>query len=90
MDHFYFVHSSVDGHFLCFQVLAMVNILGVQDCQPVTFFFFCRKVKYVYEHLFDTADEVESGVQGIEDAKNCTVLNCANSRCITFLVLVLF
>ena len=40
VDHFYFVHSSVDGHFLCFQVLAMVNILGVQDCQPVTFFFF--------------------------------------------------
>ena len=52
--------------------------------------FFCRKVKYVYEHLFDTADEGESGVQGIEDGKNCTVLNCANSRCITFLVLALF
>ena len=38
MDHF-FVHSSADGHFRCFQVLAMVNIAGAQDCQPVTFFF---------------------------------------------------
>ena len=39
VDHFYFVHSSVAGHFQCFQVLAMVNIVGVQDCQPVTFGF---------------------------------------------------
>ncbi len=29
----------VDGHFRCFQMLAMVNIAGVQDCQPVSFSF---------------------------------------------------
>ena len=39
MDHFFLVHSSVDGHFHCFQVLAMVYIAGVKDCQPVTFWF---------------------------------------------------
>ena len=39
MDHFFFVHSPVDGHFRCFQMLAMVNIAGVQDCQPVSFSF---------------------------------------------------
>ena len=25
MDHFFFIHSSVDGHFGCFHVLAIVN-----------------------------------------------------------------
>ena len=39
VDHFFLVHSSVDGHFHCFQVLAMVNLAGVQVCQPVTFGF---------------------------------------------------
>ena len=45
MDHFFLVRSSVDGHFRCFQVLPMVNIAGVQDCQPVIFFFF---FKFIY------------------------------------------
>ena len=39
MDHFFFVHSSVDGHFGCFQALALLNIDAVQDCQPVSFGF---------------------------------------------------
>ena len=32
MDHFFFVHSSVDGHIRCFHVLTMENIAGVQIC----------------------------------------------------------
>ena len=39
MDHFFFLHSSVDGHFGYFQVLAMLNMDAVQDCQPVSFGF---------------------------------------------------
>ena len=39
MEEFFLVHSSVDGHFHCFQMLAMLNMAGVQDCQPVSFGF---------------------------------------------------
>ena len=52
VDHFYFVHSSVDGHFHCFQVLAIVNIVGVQDCKPVTFFFNIYIFIYLFIYLF--------------------------------------
>ena len=44
MHHFFFVHSSFDGHFGCFQVLAMVNIAAVEDCQPVSFGFWSNQV----------------------------------------------
>ena len=44
MDHFFSVQYSVDGHFHCFQVLAMVNISGVRDCRPMTFWFLSSQV----------------------------------------------
>ena len=51
MEQFFLVHSSVDGHFHCFQMLAMLNMAGVQDCQPVTFFVFCLFFFFFNEDL---------------------------------------
>ena len=44
MDHFFFVHSPVDGHFRFFQVLAIVNIAAVQDYQLLSFGFWSSLV----------------------------------------------
>ena len=44
MDHFFFVHVSIGGNFDFFQDLAMVNVAGVQDCQPVTFWITSSQV----------------------------------------------
>ena len=38
---FFFVHLSVDGHFVCLHVLAIVNIAAVHVCLCVLFLFWC-------------------------------------------------
>ena len=35
MEHFFFIHSSIDGHFGCFHVLAIVKTTAAKLLQPV-------------------------------------------------------
>ncbi len=45
MDHFFFINSSVDGHFGCFRILATVKAAAVQLLQPLSSRFWSSQVR---------------------------------------------
>ena len=45
MDHFFFINSSVDGHFGCFHILAIVKVAAVQLLQPLSSRFWSSQVR---------------------------------------------